>query len=106
MTDTPKEIWVEPGMPGYTTEPSECYTISYTHTDTLPTWQPIETAPKDGVGIMTYPHYRVTFWSNECLTVSGKGWAGSWDEYTESFSSITPTHWMPLPAAPKGDAHD
>ena len=66
-------------------------------------WQPIETAPKDGTGIITYPHYRVTFWTNECLTASGEGWAGGWDDYAEGFAHIEPRFWMPLPEPPKGD---
>ena len=67
-------------------------------------WQPIETAPKDGTVLLTFPHYRVTHWSvDECMSFSHAGWAGRWDEYTETFAVIIPTHWMPLPPAPTKD---
>lgn len=33
MTDAPKQIWAEPGMPGYFYEPNELYTVEYTRTD-------------------------------------------------------------------------
>lgn len=31
MTETPERIWAEPGMPGYTDEPNEVYTVEYVH---------------------------------------------------------------------------
>lgn len=62
-------------------------------------WQPIETAPKDGTWIMVYwptmgigQYPFVVFWD--------EGWQParySDRDYGEAF----PTHWMPLPAAPK-----
>lgn len=76
-------------------------------------WQPIENAPKDGKWILlyrptAYPWAQVAighwegqrhhkrpspYWSG-CLHIGGvsdwKAWA--------------PTHWMPLPTAPKGEA--
>lgn len=67
-------------------------------------WQPIETAPKDGPGILAYipsapwhdePHICEAFWS---LWREGGGWRisdhdnGCW---------VEPTHWMPLPTPPK-----
>lgn len=61
------------------------------------TWQPIETAPKDGTEILVFrqyeygqtilPHYEVVRWEGEWL------YAG---EY-----SIAATHWTPLPPPPK-----
>ena len=62
-------------------------------------WQPIETAPKDGTWIMVYwptmgigQYPFVVFWD--------EGWQParySDRDYGEAF----PTHWMPLPPAPK-----
>jgi hypothetical protein len=55
----------------------------------IPTWQPIETAPKDGV---------ILLWSNGLFI-------GFWNKEAEIFVSnnypICPTHWMPLPEPPK-----
>jgi hypothetical protein len=77
-------------------------------------WQPIKTAPKDGVPVLVY---------GGCEGWSGRGmlcaayYFGHWRIYgiingmpssaskksTQFFSAIEPTHWMPLPPAPKGD---
>jgi len=64
----------------------------------IPEWQPIETAPKDGTYFL-------------CFNGNWRGLSRYWepnyeddpiwvDETTE-FISPPPTHWMPLPAAPK-----
>ena len=66
--------------------------------DAFPTWQPIETAPKDWSDIL--------IWSQDGICV------GFWDESLEDWVSdlrkgqqwvYGATHWMPLPAPPKGD---
>lgn len=69
------------------------------------TWQPIDTAPKDGTSILTYPHYSVIHWSNEgdVLTATGNGWASTWCDDLDAFSTCDPTHWMPLPASPEAE---
>ena len=62
-------------------------------------WQPIETAPKDGRGILVYrpeggtniiPKVSIDYWSEEY----GNVWAKS-NENTQ------PTHWMTLPNPPE-----
>lgn len=56
------------------------------------TWQPIETAPKDGRKVLTYQHdagIRVAHCEG------GEWWWCSY-EYT-----CEPSHWMPLPAPPQ-----
>lgn len=78
-----------------------------------PKWLPIETAPKDGTGILAWSRefgVRETHWS-----LYGKGSAahvkflidrmtnGSWywhEPQSHWVSSWEPTHYMPLPAAP------
>lgn len=66
------------------------------------TWQPIDTAPKDGtrvdvfsplgLGRTTDAYYRDGVWWVDVFI----------DDYAEPNSiSPEPTHWMPLPAAPK-----
>lgn len=62
-------------------------------------WQPIETAPKDGTIILVALHewndpanrhvFEVVSWAGDC-------WS------SEAYPIYPPTHWMPLPAAPKG----
>lgn len=55
-------------------------------------WQPIETAPKTGRVLLYLPnHY------------PGAVAVGVWnDEWTDANKAWAPTHWMHLPAAPKG----
>lgn len=72
-------------------------------------WQPIETAPKDGSDIYVWPQKTRTFWADlESDIVRKKShpdhrWVDSWSEYWEAFEVLTtkPTHWMPLPEPPK-----
>jgi len=61
-------------------------------------WQPIETAPKDGTGILVAIHewnepanrhvFEVVYWKDDC-------WRSSIFEEV-----YPPTHWMPIPATP------
>lgn len=65
------------------------------------TWQPIETAPKDGTSILLFIEGQVIEgqwgdwedWSVACVSSHGCGCCSSDNE--------APTHWMPLPAKPK-----
>ena len=66
-------------------------------------WQPIETAPKDGLILMSFYYTndtfpteqftQITYWSD-----SEKGWDGI--ATSIRLGAITPTHWMPLPKPP------
>ena len=67
-------------------------------------WQPIETAPKD-VAVLLWGKY----WNNK--DVFQRPLVGQWNPISnpqrwealgEYRFGIRPTHWMPLPAAPKG----
>jgi len=62
-------------------------------------WQSIETAPKDGTGVLVYCQKSLT------VTVTG----GYWDDHPQCRCWIAggymqkvfpPTHWMPLPPSP------
>lgn len=56
------------------------------------TWQPIETAPKDGTSVLVYEggHQAVVFWLG-----GSAGWSDG--EHVK----LSPTHWMPLPPEPE-----
>ncbi|MES2289255.1 MAG: DUF551 domain-containing protein [Pseudomonadota bacterium] len=85
------------------------------------TWQPIETAPKDG-RILAYmpnridggaPYIAVIWWDDEFrtddwdyerdeLTYIGAWSAGRVGSFNyEEYAEEHPSHWMPLPAAPE-----
>lgn len=64
-------------------------------------WQPIETAPKDGMNFLAWFPSR----KRHCVawrqrhTLDGDLWASFLDAYPDRWSD-QPTHWMPLPAPP------
>lgn len=82
-------------------------TIQGISTITLQTpreWQPISTAPKDGSEILLIdPEHEIkvvsTYWH---AFANGDGY---W-ENLEGLEEYNPTHWMPLPTAPKGKDND
>ena len=63
-------------------------------------WQPIETAPKDGRGIIIFYYPKAgmafAFWHEEKWLEVSPGLV-SMEENTH----CKPTHWMPLPEPPK-----
>ena len=64
-------------------------------------WQPIETAPKDGTTVIAYrpttpPHIEGMYWVGE-----NDSWHWSYDGDSPREGGQQPTHWMPLPEAPK-----
>lgn len=62
-------------------------------------WQPIETAPKDGSGFLAFINMdwiEGMFWN-------GEDWSYLSDADVTPFGRYKPTHWQPLPAAPKGE---
>ena len=67
----------------------------------MSTWQPIETAPKDGRPILAYGHIAL---SNHAIGVVV--WSetyGLWDAENDPDQGpwdSKPTHWMPLPEPP------
>jgi len=79
----------------------------------MTTWQPIETAPRDGTDMLLYQpdvnkhgierFYHeliiVAFWDDryDCWSVSNVG-GYEWDT---DMQSKEVTHWMPLPESPK-----
>ena len=66
------------------------------------TWQPIETAPK--------LYAEVFLWDGTTLGVGyrtdGAAWrliysSGGWQFDHEKYTTMVPTHWMPLPEPPE-----
>lgn len=63
------------------------------------TWQPIESAPKDGRWIMT--------WNEFAIVPAVLRWSADIGDWTEVNSDDdkawdgTPTHWAPIPAPPQ-----
>lgn len=59
-------------------------------------WQPIDTAPKDGVFWCYCPTVPPQSFEQQATRVRGGRWLTSWP----------PTHWMPLPARPNNGGAD
>ena len=69
-------------------------------------WQPIETAPKDGTAIMLGARWGA--WIGKYLPIYQSGYKpeNPWSSLMLNHDHLSekrysPTHWMPLPAAPK-----
>ncbi len=87
------------------------------------TWQPIDTAPKDGTDVLVYhdsatvPIVHIAFYRSEDEWKRSGEFCGGWDSledwegwWSYTLHSVTqeklvghraPTHWMPLPELPK-----
>ena len=60
-------------------------------------WQPIESAPKDGVGFLAC----IGKWQTVCCWNKYRGgWCAVGPGYPNYERGEIPTHWMPLPAPP------
>ena len=72
-------------------------------------WQPIETAPKDGTPVLVYPPTwakaiaSIAKWNKDEYAKKPRPYWRRVDDYGKVTTSRDnpPTHWMPLPAAPK-----
>lgn len=78
-------------------------------------WQPIKTAPKDGTRIMFYDPMSSGLVHAGCWDAKFKSefvgdelvYIGAWTDFAvesfsyEEYAEYNPTHWMPLPMAPK-----
>jgi Protein of unknown function (DUF551) len=64
----------------------------------MSTWQPIETAPKDGTRILITSNW--TDYANKPLGCE----VGRWDGFQWVACEKEPTHWMPLPEPPSDPA--
>jgi hypothetical protein len=79
---------------GYRYEGKPCYEVMPLYAAPAapaPAWQPIDTAPKDG-DVLIY------------VTETDEQFVAYWDDcwrFAPNAKLKTPTHWMPLPAAPE-----
>lgn len=71
-------------------------------------WQPIETAPKDGTPVWGFDNgvMAVMAWAEEMRwddhsTFRPDGWELVTVVWPDESSNANPTHWMPLPEAPR-----
>ena len=86
---------------GDVVDTSECPMVYYAAAK----WQPIDTAPKDGTDLLLFcrEDYRPAGQLCEYMEVGSWGLSYfdvmSW--ISDAASPLTPTHWMPLPGAPK-----
>jgi hypothetical protein len=70
----------------------------------IPSWQPIETAPRDGTSILGHDGEKTTsvFWQVlKNYPLGGEWWLTVSGDYA-ACCDWTPTHWMPLPENPHG----
>jgi len=72
------------------------------------TWQPIETAPKDGTKIVVYcPKFGVVspaYWDEKAYAKKPRPYWTHWGEFLwgrQQTRDYQPTHWMQLPEAPE-----
>ena len=73
----------------------------YTSPQPAQEWMPIENPPEKWTEVMVWPHP-----TDYCMTAEfdGNGWQYSEQDRDGAFWSVCkPTHWMPMPAAPKQD---
>lgn len=72
--------------------------LEYIRADLVPQWQPIETARKDGT-------YVIGLFNGIVAQMKWSNGGGSHSYHWMALGRLTPidpTHWMPLPALPKG----
>ncbi len=67
-------------------------------------WQPIETAPKNGLPVLVCVggHYDIAVWRRSPL--DGDLWHLRREGFSSDRWSPSPTHWLPLPALPAAQA--
>jgi len=115
MTDAPERIWVWPCDPDLHNDSIDDggwiygswdraradpgFGAEYTRSDLIPQWQPISTAPRDGSDVVCYAEPHLIGGGIILLCwMEYKGVAAWWDFEMEAWN---PTHWMPIPEAPK-----
>lgn len=119
MTDDVKRIWTEPDARGMAITPVWPYppdndidAVEWVRADlSAPGWRTMETAPKDGT----------LFWGRDGNDAIAMLWHDDFEAFVSSWRQMTfaaaygggvrnhspdihrPSHWMPIPAPPKGE---
>lgn len=101
MSDAPERIWTEPGMPGYTSQPCDAYSVKYIRADLAPQWHRIDDPdnppPRDGAQILAFDGVGrfVAEWHEG-------GWRRSETDGEPLPTDFHPiTHWMHLSQPPQ-----
>ena len=69
-------------------------------------WMPIETAPKDGTGILGYQKIHGSeLWVIGTMRYAETGWVFVEFHRGNTEYEMYPTHWMPLPGPPNTTGH-
>lgn len=101
-----REVHEELGYPKHPISRVIDYLHSRGYLGGVPEWQPIETAPKDGSLFIAYWEGQVKPCNyNVTRRIENKhNDFMIWHKNSYRASTcFNPTHWMPLPAAPKGE---
>src|SRR6476620_3982133 len=74
---------------------ADCFHIDRPVGEEMNEWQPIETAPKDGIEILLFARgqHNDDYWGVGQWSEQSKDWFWSF--------AIRPTHWMALPEPPR-----
>jgi|688.fasta_scaffold26788_7 hypothetical protein len=66
-------------------------------------WQPIETAPKDGLAVLLWPYQPGDVFAGRAMEEVVLGYRTMDEEWynPEQRETFEPTHWMPLPEPPE-----
>jgi hypothetical protein len=66
-------------------------------------WQPIETAPKDGLAVLLWPYQPWAVLRGHAMEEVVLGYRTMDDKWynPEQRETFEPTHWMPLPEPPQ-----
>lgn len=101
-------VCIECGATGpYTSEDVDddtCERDWNTRAPVAATWQPIETAPKDGTQILMGKwHDGTLYWVGSGAIEGDEFWLDFIDDFFKPEFHQQPTHWMPLPALPSNE---
>ena len=66
----------------------------------MSTWQPIETAPKDGTSVLVFVPRKSGNLVASARNPTGTQW------WSKGLGALKPIGWMPLPDPPSGDRYE
>ena len=110
MSNLPEKVWLKEsydswGSYGHWYSGNEGGGESYTRTDTITQWNPIETAPKDGTVILVWHETVLNQYAAFDVNIKKAQWLVEAEEWrVEGVGGNVPpnlTHWMPMPNKPR-----